>query len=337
MSKIQSLEPVSPFVEGYIRFIWEEQQAKSKSQGEGFELLAHTHVAAPSEGEVPQLHTHPLAETKLLARDGENGEGRRHLDEIPIHFLGRNVDDVLRAEYRSTTSIGTVICRGDGCKANRGREETPCVGPAACQLAQTAGCRLHVRMHVAVDGSDDPYAVFEFQSTSPNTYRALKSKLMIFEALAGNNLQGLPLRLTTWKKSTKGSSYQTFYCANIDLREGQSIQAALELAQEKKAALLLEKMPSFSFAGAFGEAGDDVVGVGFKEMNTSVAVVAQTAPQAFGDPVEVVVRALEVYKGSKQAADVHQVTLPKVVTTADVQISHPPAQIPNDSECLTGI
>lgn len=336
MSMIQGIEPISPFVEGYIRFIWEEQPSKSSSQGEGFELLAHTHVSAPSEGEFPQLHTHPLAETKLMARDGENGEGRRHLDEIPIHFLGRNVDDVLKAEYRSTTSTGAVICRGDGCKAIRGGQETQCLGPAACQLAQTAGCRLHVRMHVAVEGSDDPYAVFEFQSTSPNTYRALKSKLMIFEAMAGN-LQGLPLRLTTWRKSTKGSSYQPFYCANICLREGQTIQAALELAQEKKSALLLEKMPAFSFAGTFGEAGDDVVGVGVKEVTSSVAAVVRTAPHSSVDPVEDVVRALEGFKGSRQPVDDHQGTQTPVPTKSVPPISTPLGHFPNDSECLTGI
>lgn len=285
MSHIKEVEPSSPFVEGFIRFVWDEQQAGQVEQGDGFELLAHTH-AVPT-GDQFRRETHPLAE-KLLSRDGARQEDQRHLDEIPIRFLGRTVDDVLGAEYRSTSLFGDVMCRGDGSKAMREGEAVSCAGPRQCQFAKTVGCHLHVRMHAAIEGSDDPYAVFEFQSTSPNTYRALKSKLMVFEKLAGD-LMGLPLRLTTWKKSTEGSSYKPFYCANLQLREGQSLAEAKDQAKTAKQELGLDHFPDFGCSND-GAVDDDVVSVA-PSTNATTPPVADQSKNPVSDMVSALIAA----------------------------------------------
>lgn len=71
----------------------------------------------------------------------------------------------------------------------------------------------------------DPLALFEFQSGGINTYRALLGRLTMLYALYGD-LRGLPLRLTSWPKSSMYSNYHVFYCASITLRGGMTLKEA---------------------------------------------------------------------------------------------------------------
>ncbi len=229
LDNIRNLAPVGPHIEGLIRFSYEESPNGDRKQLPQFELLTRVHEEAPKIGEIPRMKTHPIAD-QLICRDSKD-EGHRLITEIPIRFLGRSPESILTARYQAVdTGTGRPVCCGNGkeCVQLSSLGQPPsltnCSGPEVCAFANKDGikCTLNCRMKVQVDGSNDPLAVFEFQSSGINTYRTLASKLNMLYALYGN-LRGLPFRLTSWAKSSSLSLYQPFFAANIELRDGSTL------------------------------------------------------------------------------------------------------------------
>lgn len=99
---------------------------------------------------------------------------------------------------------------------------------------QAASVAVPVAASTSASGpSPDPLALFEFQSGGINTYRALLGRITMLYALYGD-LRGLPLRLTSWSKSSMHSDYRVFHCASITLRQGLTLkEAGLHAAQHR--------------------------------------------------------------------------------------------------------
>jgi hypothetical protein len=255
---MRTIEPSSPFVEGLIRFAWEGNGVPE--QKGVFELLTHVHAAPPEQGQVPKMQTHPLA-GQTEAMDSELDEGRRHLIEVPVRILGKRVEDVLKAGYRAYDVEGRLVCHANSETAVRsdgagGKSCVACPGPDGCEFGKQFQCQLHVRAHLAVEGSTDPYAVFEFQTSSVNSYKTLKAKLQMFSAMLDGDLSGMPLRLTSWQKSTRGSGYNPFHCANLELPAGMSIQQAETVAAATRSELRLDRLGAATEIWAESDAVD---------------------------------------------------------------------------------
>lgn len=239
-NEIASLAPTGPYVEGLIRFSY-DSASQGATQKPNFEVLSRVHAEEPQPGDVPKMVPHLLGD-KLEGVDGE-GAGRRLLSEIPIRLMFDKPENNLSARYKAfERSTGQLVCCGNGVRSVRRASlgEQPkdgvCPGPENCVFATTpeVACHLHVRMNVQLDDSQDALSVFEFQSSGINSYRTLSAKLSMLKALFGG-LRGLPLRLTSWAKSSMASGYQPFYCANIELREGLDLpKAKVELEAYNK-------------------------------------------------------------------------------------------------------
>lgn len=236
LNEVTGLGPVGPHIEGLIRFSRDAASDGSTEQKPVFELLSRVHAETPQPGEVPKMVTHPLSD-KLTGVDSETPE-RRLLNEIPIRLMFSKPENNLSAQYKAfDRNSGQLLCCGNGqTAARRGAlGESPvsatCRSPDNCVFASdlNVNCQLHLRLKVQVEGSEDPLALVEFQSSSINSYRTLSAKLKMLSAMFGG-LRGLPLRLTSWSKSSQLSGYEPFYCANIELREGVDLIQAKTLA-----------------------------------------------------------------------------------------------------------
>jgi hypothetical protein len=229
--------PIGLHVEGLIRFSHVDDVGDGRTTMQPtFELLTHVHACAPVPGQVPKMVPHPLGE-KIASESSagtDTGNGQRLLKEIPIRLMFNSPENNLSVGYKAfCRATGQLVCAGDGNRAAQrvcdggDSQCVECSGPDKCQFAQDAAvtCQLHVRLKVQVEGSDDPMAVFEFQSSGIHSYRTLATKLKTLRALYAG-LRGLPLRLTSWAKSTQTSGYLPFYSANIELAQGISMVEA---------------------------------------------------------------------------------------------------------------
>ena len=255
-NQIAGMNPTGPHVEGIIRFTREQDIKGSTEQKSLFELLTRVHSETPLPGDIPKMVPHPLGE-KISGIDSESGE-RRLLNEIPIHFMFDKPENNLSASYKAfNKATGQLMCSGNGQDAVRRSavsEDPTCVscrGPENCNYAldDDVACKLNVRLKVQVEGSKNPFAVMEFQSSGMNSYLTLSATLKLLQTVY-SGLRGIPLRLTSYGLSSVGSGYEQFHCANIELREGSTLlatkiltdanrfenawidQAALELVQE---------------------------------------------------------------------------------------------------------
>lgn len=243
MTNHAQLKPFRPHVEGFIRFAWEpSNEGGATRQRPEFELLTHVHAAPPRPGQPPVMQQHPLggqlarslkegAEKKAKASvSPQTEEGSRALlREVPIRLVGKTPDSNLSARFVAYRADDKPVCWSAGEKAScsglpGGSRLVDCKGPLACEYAKASGwdCKLQSRLLVRVEGSTDPLAAFEFQSGGVNTHRSLAAKLEMLHACLGD-LRAIPLRLTSWAKSSAGSSYEPFYCATLELPEGMTL------------------------------------------------------------------------------------------------------------------
>lgn len=168
---------------------------------------------------------------------------------IPIKLACDKPSNNLVARYEAyDTALNRLACMGDGesaCRANFATGETVatnCAGPEACDYANQGGivCALRVRMQVQIDGQSDPFAVFELQSGSINTYRTLAAKLRMMWATFGKRLRNVPMELAIYRKSSATSHYLPFYVVDLRLREGitpsQALAAASDAVEQDRAA-----------------------------------------------------------------------------------------------------
>lgn len=214
--KIHQIKPL-PHITGYI-------QIKPGPQGDehgspGFEVVKPVHlpVTEGQDGAVPGYQVHPLKED-VASRTGE-------LKEVPIRLLFDRPEHNITARYEawSNTLESMPICIGDGEVAKRLDLESGdyaqirCPGPQLCKHAQGLDrCSIQVRMPVQLDEQDSMTSVFELRSTSLNTFTSIKGTLDFLFSKVGS-LRNLDLKLVAWEKSTRGSGYQSFTCASIEL------------------------------------------------------------------------------------------------------------------------
>ena len=197
----------------------------------------------------------------------------------------------LRAEYSLfDRQTGRPVCVGNGesCQrlTNQGIEQHPCPSPDLCPLAQGGNCKPYGRLHVNLDESDE-LGTFIFRTTGFNSIRTLAARLAYYHAASNGLLSCLPLQLTLRGKSTTQSYRTPVYYVDLTLREGVSLQEAIQTAkeidQQSKAAgfnqLALDQMARQGFANAQfevnSEEGVDVVEEFYKD---GIAVSDQ--PQA---------------------------------------------------------
>lgn len=158
------------------------------------------------------------------------------LRSIPIRFLFNEPDLNFRADYTLfDRNTGRPVCVGNGetCKrqGDDGIKSMPCPSPDACPLAKGGACKPYGRLNVVI-GDDDPLGSFVFRTTGFNSIRTLAARLQYFQAISGNRLACLPLEMRLRGKSTRQSHGTPIFYADITVRGGLSLEAALLDAQK---------------------------------------------------------------------------------------------------------
>ena len=173
---------------------------------------------------------HPLDE-QLRAK-----APNQKLRTIPVRMIFNDPELNLRAEYSLfDRQTGRPICVGNGetCQrmTNQGVEQHPCPSPDLCSLAQGGNCKPYGRLHVNLDESDE-LGTFIFRTTGFNSIRTLAARLSYYHAASNGLLSCLPLQLILRGKSTTQSFRQPVYYVDLTLRDGVSLQEAIQTAKE---------------------------------------------------------------------------------------------------------
>lgn len=232
---LNEIKPIGPHVEGFIRFA-SEGEGETLTQHPQFEVLSRSHELL--QGGMPKLKEH-AATAELLKLEQNTSAGV--IKVIPIRLMFNKVENNLSASYQAFDSdLGRMVCTGDGKVASRKEVTTgqptscECLGPDSCAYANSSGvkCHLSVRLKVQLKGQIDPLSVFEFQSSSINTYRTLSAKLQMLRSVCQEKLRNIPLELTIWEKSSQMSSYAPFYCADLKLEGGLDLLKAIAASKQ---------------------------------------------------------------------------------------------------------
>ena len=228
---------------------------------------------------------------------------RRKLRNIPVRVLFNDPDLNLRAHYTLfDRSTARPVCVGDGenCKrvTSKGLESMPCTGPDACAFGKD-GCKPYGRLNLII-GDSDELGSFVFRTTGFNSIRTLAARLQYFAAVSGGYLACMPLELKLRGKSTTQSHRAAIYYADLVVRTGLSLNAAIaqakELADQRQRAgfdqTALDAAARLGYAnGSFEDAPDEaaeIVEEFYPEESQASAVPATTtasghwsaAPQA---------------------------------------------------------
>lgn len=216
---LNAIQPSGPHIQGFIRFA-SEGVGEDLRQGNHFEVLSREHEDVVGlEGR--KLKAHSITE-KLGATEGK-------IRIIPIKLMFDSPSNCLSARYEAyNPTTNRVTCAGDGCHAQRAdyssgkSEQVECVGPDSCSFANQGEirCSLSVRLKVQIEGQSDEFSLFELQSRSINTYQVLSAKLAMMHAMFGGRLRHIPLQIAIEARSSMESQYESFYVANLQLRDG---------------------------------------------------------------------------------------------------------------------
>ena len=207
--KIQDL-PLRPHNEGFI-FV-------NIGEGDGAHFeVTQTHHEGPVTATTPLLMQHPIV--GKLHKEGA-------MRTIPIRVLYDTPESNMGGRYEAWSSNfeGGPVCIGDGANAKAYDSSVgawaaiPCRGPALCSRANGSdvACGFKARMQVEIELDAVPSMTFELRTSSFNTYQSILGTLKQLAAQHGS-LRKLPLRLSTWLKSTKSSDYVPFGCAKVEL------------------------------------------------------------------------------------------------------------------------
>ena len=197
---------------------------------------------------------HPLDEELRARADGKK------LRAIPVSMLFNDADLNLRAEYSLfDRNTGRPVCVGNGetCKRSTvaGMEQLPCPSPNACELGKKSGCKPYGRLNVRI-GDDDELGTFIFRTTGYNSIRSLMARLRYFQAVSGGLLSCLPLEMRLRGKSTTQSHRAPIYYADLTVRDGMTIEEAMQEAKTLNAKRVE--------AGLDQQALDDAARIGFE-------------------------------------------------------------------------
>ncbi len=171
------------------------------------------------------------------------GTSRRKLRSIPVRVLFNDPDLNLRADYcmfDRTTARPVCVGNGESCKrvTGQGLEELACSGPDTCRFGM-GHCKPYGRLNVSI-GDGDELGSFVFRTTGFNSIRTLLARLQYFAAVSGGQLACMPLELKLRGKSTTQSHRSAIYYADLVVRSGVSLNAAIEQAH----ALAAERLAS---------------------------------------------------------------------------------------------
>ena len=160
---------------------------------------------------------------------------RRKLRSIPVRVLFNDPDLNLRANYTlfdRTTARPVCVGDGESCKrvSSKGLESMPCPGPDTCLFGKE-GCKPYGRLNLII-GDSDELGSFVFRTTGLNSIRTLAARLQYFAAVSGGHLASMPLELKLRGKSTTQSHRSAIYYADLIVRSGLSLNAAIAQAQE---------------------------------------------------------------------------------------------------------
>lgn len=238
-----------PFVQGIIRVA---TRTTGDAQGESrlqflheFEVLSRHHDkegAEASEGEIPKLAAHPIADA--LREEVAANKGAGKLVEIPIRLFFNKPDNAVQARYQAYDADGRPVCSGNGDCAKRTTRgvdnqivvsEVPCPGAEMCDYAASgqANCRRQVSMDVQIAGQDNPLSVFQVRTSSYHSYKALRAQVHMINHQFGG-LRHVPLKLQMWKSSNKASEYEAFdlVCLALDASSAEEAMKQAKAARE---------------------------------------------------------------------------------------------------------
>lgn len=172
---------------------------------------------------------HPL-DKELRERAGTD-----KLRSIPVRLLFNDPDLNLRAEFTMfDRKRGRPFCVGNGETCRRhtdaGIQSLPCPGPDACDVGANGNCKPYGRLHVAI-GDDDELGSFIFRTTGFNSIRTLAARLRYYQAVSGDLLPCMPLELKLRGKSTAQSHRTPIYYVDLTVRDGLSLQEAVDQAR----------------------------------------------------------------------------------------------------------
>lgn len=213
------------------------------------------------------------ADAPAQAGASTTSSGRRKLRSIPVQVLFNDPDLNLRAQYTLfDRSTARPLCVGDGehCKrvTEQGLESLPCPGPDVCSFSKTA-CKPYGRLNLVI-GDSDELGSFVFRTTGFNSIRTLTARLQYFAAVSGGHLACMPLELKLRGKSTAQSHRSAIYYADLVVRTGLSLNAAIghatDLAAQRLAAgfnqQALDAAARLGYAnGSFEDAPDEAADV----------------------------------------------------------------------------
>ncbi len=174
---------------------------------------------------------HPLDEVL------RKGAADRKLRAIAVKVLFADPDLSLRAEYTAfNRQTGRPVCVGNGQTCRRrtaeGLVQLPCPTPENCAVADDLGCKPYGRLNVQIEGQDDALGSFVFRTTGYNSIRTLSARLKYYQALTGPALPCLPLTLKLRAKSTTQSHRSAVYFVDLIVREGMTLEQALQQARQ---------------------------------------------------------------------------------------------------------
>ena len=236
--------------------------------------------SAPSESNGEETAEAPASRTakhSLKQTMGVDGQvdtaapppSKRKLRSIPVRVLFNDPDLNLRANYTMfDRSTGRPLCVGDGeaCKrvTAHGLEQMACPGPDVCAFGM-GNCKPYGRLNVSIGDSDD-LSSFVFRTTGFNSIRTLVARLRYFAAVSGSHLPTMPLELRLRGKSTTQSHRSAIYYADLTVRSGTGLNAAIaqakELSAQRQAAgfdqLALDEAARLGYAnGSFEDTPDE--------------------------------------------------------------------------------
>ena len=225
---------------------------------------------------------------------------RRKLRSIPVRVLFNDPDLNLRADYcMFDRSTARPLCVGNGesCKrvTDKGLEELACPGPDTCRFGM-GHCKPYGRLNVSI-GDSDELGSFVFRTTGFNSIRTLAARLQYFAAVSGGHLACMPLELKLRGKSTTQSHRSAIYYADLIVRSGLSLNAAIAQAQEFRAQrqaagfdqTALDAAARLGYAnGSFEDSPDeaaDIVEEFYPEETDPLSAPAQPGP-GNGSPID---------------------------------------------------
>jgi hypothetical protein len=202
------------------------------------------------------------------------------LRTIPVRLLFNDPDLNLRAEYSLfDRQTGRPICVGNGETCQRygkdGIESLPCPSPSLCPLGQNGNCKPYGRLNVCITPDantnpqhEDELGTFIFRTTGFNSIRTLAARLSYYQAASGNLLSCLPLQLKLRGKSTTQSYRTAIYYVDVTVRDGLSLNEAIQQAQALQRQRLevgfdqvaLDQAAKMGFKNGLFELNDDEMG-----------------------------------------------------------------------------